>query len=201
MSRPDSEWLPPSPPPGWYFDGDLVRWWDGSQWGDPVPTRGPARHAVLWIGLAVVAGIVIYAGSLVAYAYFSGKAHDARSLDEAAIRDIAAQACASLTTSLENATGTRSERIDIGNVAIGRLVAEMNTIDSDTLRDDPPAIDWIADWQRLAVARTDFRSILASAANPQFAVPLTEDGYPITGRMTDVAPEECTRAIELAARP
>lgn len=30
---------PPSPPPGWYFDGVGQRWWDGAAWGPAAPSR------------------------------------------------------------------------------------------------------------------------------------------------------------------
>ena len=202
MSRQEPDLKPPAPPAGWYPQGDAVGWWDGSVWRDPVASTPSAKHRGLWIGLAVAAaGVVMFFGSLVGYAYLSGQAHDERSLDDATIRTVAARECSALAAALQKATGTRVERIDTGNIAISGLVAAMNELDSEKLHDDLPAIDWIADWQRLVVARSEFRTLLVDTPTSRFVVPLTNDGYPISGRMSDVAPEECSEAVDLATAP
>ena len=93
------------------------------------------------------------------------------------------------------------QRIDSGNAAILQLVSTMEALGASTLEDDPPATEWIEDWRRLARARTEFAKTLSDGNAHSFSIPQTDDGYPITNRMTSVAPVECERAVELAVQP
>jgi hypothetical protein len=82
-----------------------------------------------------------------------------------------------------------------------QLVSRLEGLGASKLDDDPPATEWIKDWRRLTDARTEFATILSDGKPHAFSIPETDDGYPITIRMTDVAPLECERAVELASQP
>ena len=60
--------------------------------------------------------------------------------------------------------------------------------------DDEPIRAWLQDWRDLEAART------AAAETGELVIPRTDDDYPITMRMIDIAPFPCERAVILAAR-
>ena len=113
----------------------------------------------------------------------------------------AASGCGAVTRALNETGGDRIQRIDTGNAAILQLVSTMEDLGASKLDDDPPATEWIKDWRRLTEARAEFATILSDGKPHPFSIPQTDDGYPITIRMTDVAPLECERAVELASQP
>jgi hypothetical protein len=199
-----------SSPPGWYPAGDAsgtLRWWDGRQWTNhvagPIPETPPRRsrtRSALLISLSVLAAVAVMFGSMLLYAFASGEAHDARSLDDEDIRSTASASCSKLAGELTNRTRDRVADIRSGNVAIDALVDTMNELDREVLSDDEPALDWIGDWQQLAASREAFASQLEEGIDAQLVIP-TVDGYPITERMTDVSPQECAEAIQAAASP
>jgi hypothetical protein len=153
------------------------------------------------VAIAVTLGLAVLIASFVLYAVATGNAHDSRSLDDGSIRAAAASGCVTVTQALNETGADRIQRIDVGNAAILQLVSTMEALGASTLKDDPPATEWIEDWRRLTKARTEFATILSDGKAHPFPIPLTDDGYPITIRMTDVAPVECERAVELAAQP
>lgn len=204
---------PPQAPPGWYAPRDqsgVLRWWDGLRWtahtASPHPRDQPQvkgrsrKRLVVVTTLSVLGGAVLMFGSLLLYAMASGSAHDARSLDDEEIRRRATTSCLELASVLESRTLDRVADIRAGNTAIHALVDDLEGLGEDTLADDPPAVDWIGDWKQLASSREAFAEALQGGASARFAVPTT-DGYPITERMTDVAPEECSRTVQLASMP
>lgn len=151
---------------------------------------------LLVVGL-IVGGIAVMA----LYIRATGEAHDARSLDDARIREAAATGCSGITQALNGAGADRQERIVAGNVAIDELVRGIEELDRSVLADDEPALDWVADWERLATEREAFGERLAGNSAARFKIPETDDGYPITQRLIDVAPPECERAVTLASQP
>ena len=179
-------------------------WFDGTTWRPrSLPTRSGSRTAIITV-VAILSGVALMSGSLILYAFASGEAHDAFGLNDTSIRDAAAAGCLGLTQALSDTTGDRPVRIAHGNVAIAELIAGMEVLGPQTLRDDKPALDWINDWQRLINARTTFANGITTgdiAEGEVFVVPLTDDGFPITERTSDVAPVECERAVELAPEP
>jgi hypothetical protein len=126
-----------SPPPGWYPAGDAsgtLRWWDGRQWtnhvASPTPGTPPRRsrtRSALLISLSVLAAIAVMFGSMLLYAFASGEAHDARSLDDEDIRSTASASCSKLAGELTNRTRDRVADIRSGNVAIDALVDTMTS--------------------------------------------------------------------------
>jgi hypothetical protein len=208
------EATPTKAPPGWYGVGaepGAMRWWDGFRWTDftvaPAPqsnvntTERSRVRAIATTIFAVLGGLSALVLSMGVYSFASGIAHDAFSLDDEAIRGVASTSCSTLTSVLERRSADRVADIRDGNAAIQVHVDAMETLDHDTLANDKPALDWINDWKRLASSRAAFAEALRGGSTAaSFDVPTT-DGYPITERMADVAPEECARAIELAAIP
>jgi len=161
----------------------------------------PTREKIL-TGLAVVCAVLVIAGLMVGYVVSMGKAEDVLSLDDSQIRASAVRACTTVTERIDSATGSRSQRIEIGNGAILQLIADMNAVGAKRLNADKPAGNWIADWQLLAGARRTFATLTLGTSDPTavFEVP-TFKGHPVTERMTNVSPQECAKAIALAASP
>lgn len=52
-----------TPPPGWYHDGNVMRWWDGEVWGPAAPDAGPSSDdrtfSILSHAGALVGGFVV----------------------------------------------------------------------------------------------------------------------------------------------
>lgn len=142
---------------------------------------------------------------MVFYAWTYGEAHDHRSLDDPLIVEAAARGCGRLATLLADADGDGDDvelRVAAGNAAIATLVDDVEALGRERLADDDPALDWIADWQRLAEARAAFAQASAGGdANAAVFEAPTTDGFPITERMIEVAPEPCERAVRLASQP
>lgn len=193
--------------PGWYpspGEPGVLRRWDGTQWteGRCVPMPRPPRRTRSWsIGLAIVLPIVAVVGLIGSFALYvrsSGEAHDHFALDDPTIRNTATSACLVLSSVLERSTGADADAIRAGNEGISELVVTMNGIDRNTLEEDEPALDWIADWEQLAVQREAFAEALEDGREAVFEIPQTADEYPISKRMADVAPIECDRAVQRA---
>jgi len=146
----------------------------------------------------VLAGL---AASIIFYARVSGEAHDVFALDDDVVRGAAASACLAVSQALDQAGPDRVRRIAEGNVAIGGLVDAMEALGEPRLEEDRPAIDWIRDWEALAEARAEYSKVLVAGGDEPFLSPQTDDGYPITTRMVEVAPEQCERAVLLASQP
>lgn len=199
--------------PGWYpspGERDVLRWWDGARWTDDRCARagavelGRTRWPRWATALAVVGALAlpfVLLGSFILYAKTSGDAHDVLSLDDVAIRDAASNACAALVPVLTSEGTSRIDAIRAGNQAIEDLVVSMNALGHERLAADRPALDWIVDWESLATERKAFADRLEAGSTSPFEVPMTDDGYPITKRMKNVAPFECTDAVDAAAGP
>jgi hypothetical protein len=198
-----------SPDGNWWWDGAL--WqpavspdgtyrFDGTTWRPRDPKPASSKRKVILV-VTVVLGLVGFVGSTFVYAIASGNAHDGRSLDDAAIIQAATAGCLAVTNALEQPGSDRLQGITAGNAAIRRLIARMEAAGTQRLQDDSPAVDWVADWQRLHDARADFAGRLTNTGVGVFAIPQTDDGFPISQRLTDVAPSECARAVQLSVKP
>ncbi len=97
------------------------------------------------ISLSVLAAIAVMFGSMLLYAFASGEAHDARSLDDEDIRSTASASCSKLAGELTNRTRDRVADIRSGNVAIDALVDNTSSI-VRFLGVDEPARRWLRDW-------------------------------------------------------
>jgi len=149
----------------------------------------------------VVVSLVGFVGSLYLYAVASGDAHDAFSLDDDRIWEAARVGCVGVTQALTEPGSDRQTRITSGNVAIEQLIVGVNALGHDRLAADEPSVDWLDDWERLAVARTAFgKSLVDGKTVSSLEIPEV-DGHPITERMISVAPDECNEAITTAAHP
>jgi hypothetical protein len=145
--------------------------------------------------------IVGLVGSMVLYIWVSGEAHDARSLDDSQIWEAAKTGCLGVTQAVDGAGDDRRARVVDGNTAIGELVRGIEALGASKLADDDPALEWVADWQRLAAARAAYADRVGESSTGLFRIPQTDDGFPITQRMVDVAPPECKLAVALASQP
>ena len=197
-----------SPDRLWWWDGtkwvaamspDGAFWFDGRAWRPRAAMVRPGRR---WYRtVAIVAAVIVgFVGSLVLYGWASSDAHDALSLDDDAIRATATSGCAAITQALRDGAADRQERISSGNEAIQRLIDGMNALGSGMLAADEPAAAWTQDWARLEAARSDFAERLRGDPATSFRIPEV-DGDPISERIAEVSPPECSDATRLATSP
>jgi hypothetical protein len=80
------------------------------------------------------------------------------------------------------------------------MVRRIRGVDEERLRNDHPVLAWLQDWERLADARDRYAADLAASASTTFAIPRTDDGYPITERTSDVG-IDCAVPAQLSTVP
>lgn len=149
----------------------------------------------------VFAAAVIVTG-MSAYGFYAFATHDRLELlDLPEVTEAAEAGCGVVTRALERPTGDRPAKIFAGNAAIEVLIEDVNALGADKLADDLPAADWLADWRTLAEARGEFAARVTADPRASFDLPMIEDGYPITERMTWASGAACERAIMLARSP
>lgn len=197
-----------SPDGDWWWDGrrwiparslDGTQWFDGTVWR--LRRSGPSRaRKILTTTGIVVASAVAFLGLIVFYAWSSGNAHDAFGFDDSRIYEEARTGCVEVARALSAPGVERRARLTSGNAAIEALVVRMEALGSDVLSDDKPAVDWLKDWERLAVARAAFGDTLVDAGATSFVIP-DDNGVPITERMINVSLAECAAAITSALQP
>lgn len=128
--------------------------------------------------------------------------HDRLELfDTTVVSERSEAACARLAQALTRPADDTRQQVQAGNRAIDDLIEDVRTLGNTALQDDFPAADWLGDWASLRNARADLARRLATDPAAKIAIPHTEDGFPVTGRMTYAAGPECERAIDLASRP
>ncbi|QTE28967.1 hypothetical protein [Pengzhenrongella sicca] len=152
-----------------------------------------------WL-IAIVIGCLASSGLVALWSFANHDHFDL--LDDPVVANAADRACAVASTALSTTQGLgRAERIVVGNAAIDDLVGAMGALGPDVLAGDEPGASWIADWRSLQGARDDVALAIAATPQAQLVVPLTADGYPITGRMIAASGASCEEAVTLAAAP
>lgn len=168
------------------------------------PRRRPGVVALVAVVIVVAVAAAAFVGVSIA-GFWAYANHDRVDyVDRPDVTDAAGTACAAATVALLDAIADEEShraRIADGNAAIDELVASMEALGDDTLADDRPAVSWLEDRRSLEAARSSYADEVTGRPAATFAVPQTQDGYPITGRMTDASPSECEQTIELAAHP
>lgn len=147
--------------------------------------------------IVAVAGAAVWGAGM--WSYMNHDPIDLLDLPETL--DTADAACQGVVDALSDPTASRRDRITAGNAAIDRLVEAMEGLGADTLDDDLPSRAWIEDWTTLAAAREELGAALDAGQDATFVVPQTEDGYPITMRVSDAATTTCATAVTLASSP
>lgn len=169
---------------------------------DWLPPRSRERRREMNAALTAVLSIAAMVVLLVLYAWVSGTTHaamdDAWKIEDSALVEPLTAACDEMRRSLAGLAPPRSgaptevaASMAAQDAAVAAMIARDRAIGPETLAGDPPALDWLADWEALLRARGDTeRALLAgSAGRPvSIIVPWAEDGYPITGRMADALP-------------
>lgn len=117
------------------------------------------------------------------------------------VSEAAETGCQDVAEALTAPVGDRADVIIHGNAAIERLIDRVTALGDSTLAYDSPAQQWLDDWRAIASARDDTLNDLRLGGPGSFAVPMTQDDYPITDRMIWASPQSCERAVELAASP
>ena len=149
----------------------------------------------------LVAAVVVVPLALLAYGLSVYAGHDRIELIDLPEVQAAAEAgCADVEATLSRDHESRAAAVAAGNAAIEGLISRVRALGTRTLEDDLPAQSWLRDWEALAASRSELGRRLAGDPAAQLQVPQTEDGRPITGRMS-WALESCERAVGLAARP
>lgn len=147
------------------------------------------------------------AGTFVAgfYAYVT---HDNIEFMDDKVGAAAATACARLDAELSRLPAVQAdtskqakvERLQREAQLMRQLTGEVRRVGQSALADDVPSEDWLRDWSSLADARVAYAAQLAAGTvDADFVEPRTSDGYPISGRMKDTAPDAC-RVVDRVRR-
>jgi len=151
----------------------------------------PSTVSKVLVVLAAVGTLAVYGGSVVLST--TGDRQD--TFDTAPVRDRASAACTALRLEVDAqqplpdgaAQDLRLARLTEQDALVSRLVADLRGLGPAVLAADPPAEQWLADWEQLAAAR---RAYAGTGARGTFTVPV-EDGLPITDRMDRVGVPAC----------
>lgn len=177
---------------------DGSHWFDGTGWRPrfaPQQSRSRPLMVVLLVVGLIVGGIAVMA----LYIRATGEAHDARSLYDARIRE-AADGCSGITQALNGQVRTvRSASLRATSRSTSWCAASRNWTGVSWRTTSRHWTGW-----RLGTPRHRARGLRRAPRREQclrFKIPETDDGYPITQRLIDVAPPECERAVTLASQP
>ncbi|MBL7502252.1 hypothetical protein I6A84_25645 [Frankia sp. CNm7] len=146
------------------------------------------------IAVVVLSVVVVFIWT---YGTTHSRMWSAQLIEEPAVSGPMAAACDDLRRSLAHVAPPLSDHpahvvasMAAQDAAVATMIARDREIGQETLAGDPPALDWLADWEALLRARHEAeRTLLGSQGDRQVTVVLpTVDGYPITGRMADALP-------------
>lgn len=177
---------PPPPPAPSYPPG-----WD--PWYVDAPRESASRPALVVVGGLVA--LVLLVLSFPAFLFLMGRNHarlrEPQTFDDPLVRNTADLACAALADDLERIPRAplgapvqrRRAAIDAENVAVERLVDRMRALGPERLAADPPADQWIADWEALRAARAAYAGALGSGDEALFDVPRDHRGRGVQVRM------------------
>lgn len=148
-----------------------------------------AVRVLLGLGAFLLVAMVLVSG--VFFWVYAG--HDRIELiDDPVIDETASQACTEMSaevTALAPPPGESPARaaaaIRRQNAAVLAMVATVRDLGDDRLDRDHPSRAWLADWETLVQARAAQADIVETSSPAPFEVPQTEDGYPITTRMSE----------------
>jgi hypothetical protein len=109
-------------------------------------------------------------------------------IDDDHVVDVARRECRLMTSTVEGMPfdGTPDERLAAlsdQNLAVLTMVENIRRIDAAERAADRPVDGWLADWEALVRARTDYLARVRRGGSTDFRVPRAPDGSPITERM------------------
>lgn len=87
------------------------------------------------------------------------------------------------------------------NDAVIAMVLAVRELGDDRLDEDNPTRAWLGDWETLVQAREEQADVVETGSPVAFDVPQTEDGFPITGRMSEAIASCGVPASLLASWP
>ena len=161
------------------------------------------RSAPTWllpavvVAAAVVGAVAVGGGVLIAYVWAMGSAHEELFVHDQLIEDpelvaLLREQCRRLEADLDVQTDAGGpELIAAETASVRAFVDEVRREGVKHLHRDPPAVDWLDDWLRLADLRDQHAAEVArdpSSTPPK--VPRVDD-IPIVERMNEAVPSGC----------
>lgn len=151
------------------------------------------------IGLACLAAVVLLGGALWVFAHSGAPIRDTPrwgQFEDPAVIAAAQRGCARLEQGLAAipapAIGAPPARqraaMDAENAAVERVVRQMRALGSQRLADDPPALDWVGDWEALVAARERYATDLVAGRPATFDMPVTAEGWQVVDRIDHAVP-------------
>lgn len=162
-------------------------------WRFPAP---PLSRGWLWLGLCIsLVSLVIIAIAVAVAAPLESRDMPGI-IDDDHVIEVARRECRLMTSTVEGLPldGTPQERLaalDDQNVAVLLMVEHIRRLDLAERAADRPVNAWLADWERLVMARTDYLGTVHTGDSPDFTVPKARDGAPITDRMEAAGSSVC----------
>ena len=174
----------------------------------PLPRRTSRRRTAALVSLGVVLALLA-AGSVAAIITIGvaiAQSTSPSTIDDDALTQTIAEECVVMESTVDSMPvyGTAQQQSDAirdQNRAVEVMIEAIRSKRADEIRTDPPAGQWLDDWQALVDARAELADELLSDPNASLVVPVDRDGDPITERMDDVWPfvPTCTVPATLTA--
>ncbi|KAA1376443.1 hypothetical protein [Aeromicrobium fastidiosum] len=174
----------------------------------PPARRNSRRRTAALVALGVVLAVVA-AGSvagIITIGVAIAQSTSPTTIDDDALTQTIAEECVVMESTVESMPvyGTAQQQSDAirdQNRAVEVMIAAIRSKRADEILADPPADQWLDDWQSLVDARAELADELLSDPNASLVVPVDRAGDPITDRMDDVWPfvPTCTVPVALTA--
>lgn len=174
----------------------------------PPPRRTSRRRTAALVSLGVVLTAIAAASvaALITIGVAIAQSTTPTTIDDDALTQTIAEECVVMESTVESMPvyGTAQQQADAildQNRAVEVMIEAIRSKRADEIRTDPPADQWLDDWQTLVDARAELADELLSDPNASLVVPVDRDGDPITERMDDVWPfvPTCTVPVTLTA--
>ena len=171
----ESRGLPEYPPPH-------------NAWQYPPP---PISRRWKWVAILTSSlGLVAGSGLLVSAIVLSTAGAPGLIDDQGLIRVIKRE-CRAMTEAVESTPlvgplRVQARTIQEQNLAVTRMISQIERGRGQAIRDDRPTEQWLADWVEIVDARNRFVLELVENGSGAFDMPVDRDGVPIDVRMRDV---------------
>lgn len=167
--------------------------------------RPRRSRATVWAAAVVAFCVLVAAVSTVLVLTFEEPSDRPGVVDDDALADRIARACAVMTSTVASLPVTGSAQRQAGairdqDLAVRFMVAAIRRGNDAAIGADRPVERWLLDWERLVAARERLADALASDPNASLRPPLDAAGDPIVERMDDIWAGEprCVVPPELA---
>ncbi|XVV03762.1 hypothetical protein ACQPW3_41755 [Actinosynnema sp. CA-248983] len=136
-------------------------------------------------------------GALTVFGFASYANHDRPELiDNSAVAEAVAEACAVMARDVQAAVGDRVAVIRARNDAVVAMVEAVRALGPDLIAGDEPTAAWLVDWHSLVDARARYADDLAAGRAPVWTPPVA-GGAPVVDRLASVG-VDCAVPAEVA---